>query len=398
MRILLWLLTLGALAVGLALAALYNDGYVLLVLPPWRVELSLNLLVLLQLAGFAVAYLFLRAVSHTLQLPQRVRAYRVRRKQEQAAQALSDAMRFSFEGRYGHALKSAAGAHFAGYAPGISALLAARAAHVMRDDAREAEWLQRAIAHDDESRVARLMTEAELFLDAHRYEEAQATLDILAATGQRHLAALRLSLRSRQGLGDWRAVLRLLRQLEKYRALNREQAVPLKLRAHQEVLRALPLDAGAIVDYWKTIPASDRRSSRLAAEAARLLIAADDCFNAQRIVEETMDEEWNPDLLDAYVECRGGDVLGRIARAEGWLRQHPRDARLLLALGQLCYRQQLWGKAQSYLEASLALEATCDAHVELAGLFDRLERAEEANRHYRAAAACRGNDGQTCAD
>ena len=34
MRALFWLLILGALAVGLALAARYNDGYVLLVLPP----------------------------------------------------------------------------------------------------------------------------------------------------------------------------------------------------------------------------------------------------------------------------------------------------------------------------------------------------------------------------
>ncbi|MEN9355917.1 MAG: hypothetical protein RL695_88, partial [Pseudomonadota bacterium] len=69
MRTLLWLLTLAALAVGLALAARYNDGYVLLVLTPWRVELSLNLLILLQLIGFAVLYLFIRLVTHTLQLP-----------------------------------------------------------------------------------------------------------------------------------------------------------------------------------------------------------------------------------------------------------------------------------------------------------------------------------------
>ncbi|HQW21220.1 MAG TPA: heme biosynthesis HemY N-terminal domain-containing protein [Rhodocyclaceae bacterium] len=386
MRVLLWLLTLGALSVGLALAALYNDGYVLLVLPPWRVELSLNLMILLQLAGFVVTYLFLRAVSHTLQLPQRVRVYRARRKREQAERALGDALRFSFEGRYGHALKSAASAHFAGYAQGISALLAARAAHAMRDDEREAEWLRRAIAHDGESRVARLMTEAELSLDAHRYADAQGVLDVLAATGQRHLAALRLSLRSKQALGDWRATLHLLRQLEKYRALSDEQAAPLKLRAHQEILHSLHLDAGALADYWKTIPRSDRRSPRLAAEAARLLIAAGDCLNAQHIIEDALDEEWDSSLLAIYAECRGGDVLGRIAQAEDWLKRQPRDAQLLLALGRLCHRQQLWGKAQSYLEASLSLQATRDVHVELAQLLDHLERPEDANHHYRAAA------------
>lgn len=386
MRVLLWLLTLGALAVGLALAAHYNDGYALLVLPPWRVELSLNLLILLQLAGFFVAYLFLRAVSHTLQLPQRVRAYRARRKREQAERALGDALRFSFEGRYGHALKSAASAHFAGYATGISALLAARAAHAMRDDEREAEWLQRAIAHDGESRIARLMTEAELSLDAHRYADAQGVLDVLATTGQRHLAALRLSLRSRQALGDWRAVLHLLRQLAKYGALSAEQAAPLRLRAHQAILRSLHLDAGALADYWNGMQRDDRRSPRLAAEAARLLIAAGDCLNAQCIIEDVLDEEWDSSLLAVYAECQGGDVLGRIAQAEDWLKRQPRDAQLLLALGRLCRKQQLWGKAQSYLEASLSLQVTRTVHVELAQLFEHLERQEDAHRHYRAAA------------
>jgi hypothetical protein len=60
------------------------------------------------------------------------------------------------------------------------------------------------------------------------------------------------------------------------------------------------------------------------------------------------------ELAGLYAECRGGDTLGRIARAEKWLEKHPEDARLLLALGRLCREQQLWGKAQSYFEASLA--------------------------------------------
>ena len=59
---------------------------------------------------------------------------------------------------------------------------------------------------------------------------------------------------------------------------------------------------------------------------------------------------------------------------------------LLLALGRMCLRQRLWGKAQSYLEASLAVAESQEAHLELARLFDLLERSEEANQHYRASA------------
>ena len=40
--------------------------------------------------------------------------------------------------------------------------------------------------------------------------------------------------------------------------------------------------------------------------------------------------------------------------------------------------QRLWGKAQSYIEASLATEETRDAHLALAELCDQLERSDSA--------------------
>jgi HemY protein len=388
MRALLWLLTLAALAVGLSLAARYNDGYVLLVMAPWRVELSLNLLILLQLVGFAALYIVTRIVGHALQLPQRVREFRARRSQEQAVRALGDAARLSIEGRYSQALKCAASAYHAGHAPGLAALLAARAAHAMRDDERQTEWLLRAQNHDAECRNARLMTEAELHLNSHRAAEALGMLDVLEASGQRHIAALRLSLRAHQSLGHWREVERLVRQLERHRALSAEQAEPIRLRAQLEVLRSLHLDAAVLLKHWRGLALRERRNARLAAEAARLLLASGEHVNARRIIEDALDEEWDAALLALYGSDQGGDVLARIAQCEEWLKRQPRDAELLLTLGQLCRRQQLWGKAQSYLEASASLQATRAVHVELAQLLDELGRGEEANRHYRAAAAC----------
>ena len=47
MRWVFWILGLFALAVAVALALRSSSGYVLLVWPPYRVELSLNLLLLL---------------------------------------------------------------------------------------------------------------------------------------------------------------------------------------------------------------------------------------------------------------------------------------------------------------------------------------------------------------
>jgi HemY protein len=390
MRTLLWLLALFALAVGVSLAFGYNEGYVLVVLPPWRIELSLNLFVVLAVGGFLLGHLLLRVVSHTLRLPQAVRAFRERKRREKGARALREAVQQLFEGRYGHALKNAALSHGADEAPALSALVAARAAHFLRDAQREEEWLKRAAEHDAEAHAARLMTEAELHVDARRFDAALAALNALQEGGGRHIAALRLALRVHRGLGRWDDVLKVARQLEKHRALTHDAAAPLKQRAHLENLHGREGDARALVAYWEAVPTEERRNARLAAAAARALIAAGDGARAQRIIEQQVDADWDSELAGLYAECRGGDTLGRIARAEKWLERHPQDARLLLALGRLCREQQLWGKAQSYFEASLAIQPSQDAHVELATLFAQLGRSEESNQAYRSAAAlCR---------
>ena len=61
------------------------------------------------------------------------------------------------------------------------------------------------------------------------------------------------------------------------------------------------------------------------------------------------------------------------------------DAVLLRVLGTLCQRQQLWGKAQSYLEASLALENNWRTQLALGEMLGRLGRDDEANTHFVAA-------------
>jgi uncharacterized protein HemY len=70
-RALFWVLLLAAAAVAITLAARYNPGYVLLVLPAHRVELSLNFLIALILIGFAALYAVLRVLAHVLRLPTR---------------------------------------------------------------------------------------------------------------------------------------------------------------------------------------------------------------------------------------------------------------------------------------------------------------------------------------
>jgi len=98
MRGLLWVLALFALAVGISLAMHVNDGYVLLVMPPYRAEISFNLAILLVLLAFAVLYAFLRAAALTLSLPRRVRAFRERREREKSLAAFGEGVRLYLSG------------------------------------------------------------------------------------------------------------------------------------------------------------------------------------------------------------------------------------------------------------------------------------------------------------
>ncbi len=391
MRGLFWILALFGLAVAVSLGARLNEGYVLLVFPPWRLEISLNLFIVATVLSFALAYVVLRSLSVTFKLPRRVAEYRERRRRDRAAAAFQEAVRLLFEGRFGQALKRAGDAHAADEARGLPALVAARAAQRMREGEKMLDWLARARSDDARNEAAALMLEAELLNESRRFDEAVDVLRRLQEQHGRHLAALRLELRARQGCGDWPGALRVARQLEKRGALPPEVAREVKTQAHLASIAAHGADVAQLKACLRDIPATER-GPRVAAAAARALMALEAHGEAQSLIEATLGDgsdeaAWSTDLVALYGHLQGDDLTGRLGRAEQWLQKHPEDAGLLLALGRLCVRQRLWGKAQSYLEASLAVAPSRDAHLELARLFDQLERTDEANRHYRASAA-----------
>jgi HemY protein len=107
-----------------------------------------------------------------------------------------------------------------------------------------------------------------------------------------------------------------------------------------------------------------------------------DCAAAHQIIEQSLDNEWNSELAELYAKCAGNDAIRQIERAETWLKAHPNDASLLLTLGKLCTYCELWGKAQNYLEASLSVEPSYTAHLELARLYEKTGRPEPAKDHY----------------
>lgn len=386
MSLLIRLLLLLALAAALAIGAGGNEGYVLFVLPPWRVELSVNFFAVLLLLTFAAIYVATRMVLGFLSLPSRAAAYRARKAREKAFTLFQDAFRLLFEGRYGQALKRARQAHDEGAAPGLAALIAARAAQRMRMADEQDRWLAEATRIDPQIQSARWMLEAEMHLDNRRYDDALAALGHLQRAAGRHIAALRIELRARQGAGHWDQALRIARQLEKRRALPVEVTREIKVKAHQAMIERKASDTRALLAYLREIPAVEMQP-RLARHAAEALLAINAHDEAAHVIEHQLAHEWDERLVELYGRCQGESLAERVAHAEQWLLSQPGDAVLLLTLGRLCTALRLWGKAQSYLEASLALRNTRDAHLALASLFDGLGRTGEANRHFRQAAS-----------
>ena len=92
MRFAIWSVILAAVAVAVALLARNSTGYVVIVSAPWRVELSLNLLVFLVVAGYFAFYFLARLVASVIAIPARVRAHREERTRSRLRQALDDSL------------------------------------------------------------------------------------------------------------------------------------------------------------------------------------------------------------------------------------------------------------------------------------------------------------------
>src|SRR5882672_731913 len=302
MRALFWLLAVFAAAVALVILGRVGAGYVMFVYPPYRVELSLLFFVLASLAGVLLLYAALRLLSHTVSLPTYVRTYRARRRRERAQAALAAALQAYYEGRYARAEKEATAAFEAGPTPGLAALLAARAAHQMRDFERRDRWLERAEDAGEGLQVARLVSRAEFALEERDFAVARDALRNLHDAGPKHIATLRMLLRAERGAGAWEEVLRLATQLAKRDAIAPALAEEYKVQATVELLGRAAADATAFERRWRAVPAQDQVKPRLAGAAARHATYLGRASLAREILERSLAEEWTPPLVLLYGE------------------------------------------------------------------------------------------------
>jgi HemY protein len=388
MRWLISLLIVAVLAVALAMAGRYDPGYVVVVYPPWRMEISFISFVLMLVALVVSGVVLLRLAVLTLNLPSIVRAQRERRAAKRRDENFVGGLRAYTEYRYQDAEQSLG--QWQGDDPrlGLARVLAARAAQEMRALPQRERHLQEATEHG--AGLAAQLFEAEARLDAKDAAAALAAINRAKDIAPQHTALLRLELKARQMTGQWDEVERLLDALMRSNALEPGVATQMRRMAYAESLKRRAGDDRGLLEYWKKIPADFKTDSWVARAAARAFMQRGGHDTALDVLETALNHEWHEELAALYGEVRGSNPARQIEQAEKWLHAQPRDAQLLLALAQLCSAQQLWGKAQSYLEASLAISASAEGHIRMAELKTQSGQPGEACRHYqKALALCR---------
>jgi len=381
MRLLVAVLMLAALAMLAALLFKLNSGYALFVAPPYRVEISLNAFVILVVAAFVAFHLLFRVAARIARLPAEVREGRRRRNAERARVKQDAATVALLEGRYGKARQFAEESLAVPQSSGLPALIGARAAIDMREFAQAEALLARPDANAASLTVPRLMLEADMALEQDQPGVALARLAELKREAGLHTAALRLEVRALTAAGRHVEIPAVVDQLVKRKVYEPAQGDLLRASAHAEALAGLRHDAAGLRAYWSRLSDTERQNPKVARAAATTFLALGGDREAAEIVVRCLDRHWDSDLAVLYANCRAADPTRQLETAERWLVAHDQDATLLYALGVLCERESLWGKAQAYFEASLALEDHWRTHVALGELHGRLGNREQANAH-----------------
>ena len=377
MRAALWLVGLFGVAVAVALFAGNNQGSVTLFWPPYRVDMSLNLLLLLLLAAFLFLHAALGALAALFDLPQQALRWRTQQKERAMHGSLLDALSHLLAGRFIRARKSAetvllqeASLTSSGQTPAnagqlraFAHLLAAESAQSLQDrtgrDEHLREALDQASARDaQEMRDGALLRAARWSLEDRDPEGAMQWLKGLPQGTARRTLALRTRLRASRQAGQPAEALETARLLAKHHAFSPVAARSIVRGLAIDLLNAA-YDVAQLQRAWLSLEAGERTIPEVAIHAAqRLTSLRGDAHLARDWLLPVWEKQSElGDTLRVKLVCaleEGLDSLdgGWLARIEAAQKANPRDPTLQYLAGMACMKRQLWGKAQQLLTQS----------------------------------------------
>jgi HemY protein len=390
MRSLFWLLFLATLAVALAWLVGQNQATVTVFWHPWRLDMSLNLVLWVLISGFALLYLALRGVSALRALPMQARRWRAQQQERAMHLALLDGVVHQLSGRFVRAQSAAQHA---------ALMLDQAGPEAMERDARWrvlAHWLlaesARALGHPDRQQRALdaamaqsgpdaaaaqegvLLRAVSWALDARDAALAREGLSRLPQGASRRIQAVRLRLRLAQLERDVPAAIDTVRLLAKHKAFTAEAADTLLKGLHQEALRQIH-DTDQLVAFWKRAEGQLRADPSVALlwlERWQALAGAGwdhgpespaPADTQRQVMGAVLESVWAAyaHLSDAQRQrlvCWFDDQMHGLAaewlpRLEGQQRQRPHDAECLFLVGQALVVRQIWGLAHQSLSQAV---------------------------------------------
>lgn len=387
MRTLLWFLALFGIAVAIALFAGNNQGTVTVFWPPHRIDLSLNLVLLLLLGFFFTLYVALRALSVLLSLPGEARRWRMLQRERALQHGLLDALAQLMAGRFIRARKSAENLllqeqalvssddplPYGTHLRSIAHLLAAESAHALADrsgrDGHARHVLILKPSQDDVDIVEGAKLRAAQWALADRdVSAAFGLLSTLPKGAARRTLALRLRFKAERLAGHTQAALESARLLAKHRAFSPMAAQSMLQGLARELVQGAR-DPAQLQKAWSQLEASEQITPEVATQAARqMLLLGGEVALAQQWLRPVWEQMLKsaPSTLSAAQRTELVQVLDRsfalspdgpdadwLARIETAQLRQPNDPLLQYLAGFACLRLSLWGKAQQLLRQSL---------------------------------------------
>ena len=357
---------------------LADPGYVVINFRGYVVEMSVPVL-----AGFAVVLVLgVWLIRKIIVAPRRLGEAAGRYRSARSGQKLTKGMIAVAEGNFARGEKMLGRAASTSDSPLFNYLQAARAAHLQGRDERRDEWLRLAFKETPEAANAVLLTQAEFQLDREQYEQALATLRRLEEDSKDHAHALALMGRLYFRLKDWKSLTDLLPRLRKNTQIKPETLEKWSIRVHKEALDKAA-DAEVLDQSWKGIARNQRSDLTLLEAYYNGLLRAGLHDRAEKELAAALKSDWRGPLVRLFGLVEATDTTKQLKRAEIWLKNRGEDPDLLLAAARLCLRNELWGKARSYLETVLSMRPTPEAYQEYGALLAQMGDADAAADAYR---------------
>ncbi|MEQ8514707.1 MAG: heme biosynthesis protein HemY, partial [Chromatocurvus sp.] len=277
-------------------------------------------------------------------------------------------------------------------APSFNHLMAARASFQLEDRSQMRNDLEAALLADSQAAPAVDLVQAELQLQSAQFERALASLDRAESSGSRTPQSLRLRSKAMLGLSDWEGLRALLPELQRHAVLPRQELARLRRETSLRLLEVAAGDLGdntvtALKRAWKQTPTELQSDDAVLHRYVELLAEAGATEEAISVIARTLKKRWDPVLVRQFGRLPGNNPQRQLAMAEGWLAGHEKEAQLLLCLGRLAARQQLWGQARDYFERSISADPGEEACAELGRLLAASGDYLQASKYFCAGLA-----------